>query len=127
MYSKRFQYRQGDSFSHSVNLNTADNVAYDLSNSTVWYIVKEDEEDADAASKLWLYWEDGGSSEGITVADPTLGEAQVSRTVGQMNTADLQPGIHFWYLRVQSATGSVYTPDSGILDVLPGIVTLTPP
>ena len=126
-YSKRFQYRQGDSYLRSVALKASGGLPYDITGATVWYIVKKNQDDADAAAKLWLYWEDGGDAEGIAVTDPTTGAAQVSRTAAQMITADFDVGIHFWYLKIRTVAGSVYTADSGILEVLPGPTAITPP
>jgi len=127
MHSKRFQYRIGDSFSQSVNLKTDAGAAYDLTGATLWYVVKENEDDADEDAKLWLYWEDGGTADGIAVADALSGTAQVSRTAVQMNDAAFLPGVYFWFLRLKVASSAIYSPDVGILDVLPGITAITPP
>lgn len=121
--SKRFARYEGDSFSRSLDLTTPTGQPYDLTGTTIWFIVKQDPEDADDDATLWLTW-NNGVGDGISVVDPETGELVVSRTAQQMSDA-FEPGLYTWFLRVRDTTGFVRTLDAGLFDIMPGPTELT--
>jgi hypothetical protein len=114
----------GDTFTYEVTVREPSDVVglpgdqygepYDLTSCTLFFAVKR--EIQDTAYVASLYWEDGGDSEGITVADPTTGEAVVELTPAE--TAVFDQWAHKWDLQLRNAGGKVRTIDSGSLIVL---------
>lgn len=99
---------------------------YDLTGATVYVTFKVNTGAADTADGVFQYhWIDGGSSDGITVADPTTGRAVL--TIPSSESDDyLTTQVYSYDVQVSDATGETYTPDSGTLRVTVDVTRTVP-
>lgn len=113
--------RRGDTFHKRVTLtvtdpDTEEEEAYDLTDCTLWFTVKVHSNDADDDAVIAAYWEEGGNSSQITVADPTAGVIEVTVTADEMD--DFAVGRYYWDLQLLDAGLEVTTIDDGTFDVV---------
>lgn len=110
---------QGDSYVFSTNV-TVDNVATNLFGSDLWFYAHTGQDNPNGPQILIEANTDSGqviiSGNNNSVVTVSLNSAY-TQNVPQANTAA-------WFLRVNTASGNVYTLDRGRLAVVPGLPPL---
>jgi hypothetical protein len=101
---------------------------FDLTGGTVYVTFKRADQAAnladDAEGVYQYHWIDGGTSDGIAVADPTTGRMTV--TVEDTESATYQTVKYAYDVQVTDGAGRTFTPDTGALTVTPDITRATP-
>jgi hypothetical protein len=108
--------RRGDTWKHQATLGPSDST---IVGSLLWFTVKKNERDADAAAIVRL--RSDGVSPGIVIDDAT----HATVTIAAAKTALLPPGTHWYDLQIRTPAGEVYTADSGAFVVSADITRAT--
>lgn len=87
---------------------TKDEVALDLTNAAVLFILKTDESDADDEAKIVKKTANlaGGGSEQVEITNPTGGEVKVY--IIPADTSSLDSGTYMWGVRIKTNDGKQF-------------------
>lgn len=121
-----FTKRRGDTWVFDLPLTQPGGATpFDLSGSTVRVTFKANANLADDADGVFQYhWTDGGTSSGITVADPADGDVVVK--VPSSDTEDFRVVTYHYDVQVTDANSETWTPDDGTVKVVADITKTVP-
>jgi len=110
---QNLEISRGDAVTYCLEVEDDDQVDVDITGSTIWFTVKEDADDTDAAALIQLSSADIAE---IDIYSPTIGRARIY--VKNAHTQNIAIGRHIYDVQIKTAAGDPYTVVLGAFTVL---------